>query len=162
MYAALRIDDCPAAAAALFVLLQPGFLRPQLPDRAPQQPEPWQDIKQDFYDKLMRGESNFCYMCYVTYDIKPWQRSDKAGAPSYAGSIAAALALYLQQNASALLSYQTAGPCPFLLKQPLLLLKLLLLLLALLLLQACCTGRAPTSLRGLRATRVAPASWLRC
>uniref|UniRef100_A0A383V780 Tyrosine decarboxylase n=1 Tax=Tetradesmus obliquus TaxID=3088 RepID=A0A383V780_TETOB len=35
--------------------VQPGFLRPQLPASAPQQPEPWQDIKKDFYDKIMRG-----------------------------------------------------------------------------------------------------------
>ncbi|WIA32960.1 hypothetical protein OEZ86_006125 [Tetradesmus obliquus] len=35
--------------------VQPGFLRPQLPASAPQQPEPWQDIKRDFYDKIMRG-----------------------------------------------------------------------------------------------------------
>ncbi|KAF6264901.1 aromatic-aminoacid decarboxylase [Scenedesmus sp. NREL 46B-D3] len=35
--------------------VQPGFLRPQLPDRAPSQPEPWKDIRRDFYDKIMRG-----------------------------------------------------------------------------------------------------------
>jgi hypothetical protein len=57
--------------AALHVVLcvlffmQPGFLRPQLPDSAPQQPEPWQDIKQDFFDKIMRGELCYYVLCYI-------------------------------------------------------------------------------------------------
>jgi len=44
------------------VLLQPGYLRPLLPPGPPQQPESFEAIKQDFYDKIMKGES--CGSCH--------------------------------------------------------------------------------------------------
>lgn len=39
--------------------VQPGYLRPLLPSAPPTKPEPWADIKRDFYDKIMMGVTHW-------------------------------------------------------------------------------------------------------
>lgn len=36
--------------------VKPGYLHTLLPACAPLHPEPWQQVKQDFWDKIMKGE----------------------------------------------------------------------------------------------------------
>lgn len=39
--------------------VQPGYLRPLLPASAPEKPEPWSDIKRDFWGPIMKGVTHW-------------------------------------------------------------------------------------------------------
>jgi hypothetical protein len=56
MYFCTRCCAClPACWFAVCLWLQPGYLRPLLPAAPPSKPEPWSDIKKDFWEKIMTG-----------------------------------------------------------------------------------------------------------
>jgi len=47
--------------------VKPGYLRGLLPDRAPQDPEPWDDVMQDVEDKIMRGMTHWQHPRFHAY-----------------------------------------------------------------------------------------------
>jgi hypothetical protein len=51
------LSDCLSVCLwfCCVLLMQPGYLRPLLPAAPPSKPEPWSDIKKDFWEKIMKG-----------------------------------------------------------------------------------------------------------
>jgi len=47
--------------------VKPGYLRQLLPDAAPQDPEPWEDVMQDVEDKIMRGMTHWQHPRFHAY-----------------------------------------------------------------------------------------------
>lgn len=52
------IKSSTTPTCAVVCCLQPGYLRPLLPASAPDKPEPWADIKRDFWGPIMKGEGH--------------------------------------------------------------------------------------------------------
>lgn len=55
-------EQCPTLSGNCMrtPVLQPGYLRPLLPDVPPKNPELWSDIKRDFWDKIIPGKQAGC------------------------------------------------------------------------------------------------------
>lgn len=47
--------------------VKPGYLRPLLPSEAPQDPESWEDIMQDFESKIMPGMTHWQHPSFHGY-----------------------------------------------------------------------------------------------
>lgn len=61
---------------------QPGYLRPLLPASAPEQPEPWSDIRRDFNDKIMSGGYSWCLVVLSVEGLVLLTGGENEGKPN--------------------------------------------------------------------------------